>query len=167
MSNKEIKLLKTILMYRIGVYLPIFFVVVTMNCKRQVNRKLGSRSTNSLLPFAVNVILASAILVPRSVLAILQFWVESYQSYHGTVWGTIFVPFSYTISYNLVQCNLWDTSIQAGTPPFRGHKIWSWQNLHIIFVFVTSFERTPLFRGKGHFFWAPKPQGLTFIHGSP
>ena len=58
MSNKEIKLLKTILMYRIGIYLPIFFVVVTMNCKRQVNGKLGSRSTNSLLPFAVNVILA-------------------------------------------------------------------------------------------------------------
>ena len=76
MSNKEIKLLKTILMYRIGVYLPIFFVVVTMNCKRQVNGKLGSRSTNSLSPFAVNVILAlfkSAILVLRSVLAILQF----------------------------------------------------------------------------------------------
>ena len=58
MSNKEIKLLKTILMYRIGIYLPIFFIVVTMNCKRQVNGKLGSRSTNSLLPFAVNVILA-------------------------------------------------------------------------------------------------------------
>ena len=76
MSNKEIKLLKTILMYRIGVYLPIFFSLVTMNCKRQVNGKLGSRSKNSLLQFAVNVIQAlfkSAILVPRSVLAILQF----------------------------------------------------------------------------------------------
>ena len=41
MSNKEIKLLKTILMYTIGVYLPIFFVVVTMNSKWQVNGKLG------------------------------------------------------------------------------------------------------------------------------
>ena len=36
----------------------------------------------------------------------------------------------------------WETSIQ-GTPPFRGHKIWSWKNVYIIFVFVTSIEGTP------------------------
>ena len=36
-----------------------------------------------------------------------------------------------------------------GTPSFRGHKIYSRKNVHIIFVFVTSIEGTPLFRGKG------------------
>ena len=55
-----------------------------------------------------------------------------------------------------VEPLLWDTFIQ-GAPSFKGHKIWSRKNVHIIFVFVTSFEGTPLFRGKGHCFWVPKP----------
>ena len=38
--------------------------------------------------------------------------------------------------------SFWETCIQ-GTPPFRGHKIWSWKNVCIIFVFVTSIEGTP------------------------
>ena len=50
----------------------------------------------------------------------------------------------------------WETSIQ-GTPPFRGHKIWSRKNTHIIFAPITSIAGTPLFRGKGHFFWFSKP----------
>ena len=39
----------------------------------------------------------------------------------------------------------------------RGHKTLSLKNEHIIFVTVTSIERTSLslFKGKGHFFWAP------------
>ena len=49
----------------------------------------------------------------------------------------------------------WDNSI-LGTPPFRGHKLWSRKNAHIIFVSVTSIEGTPLFRGKGQFFGVPK-----------
>ena len=53
-----------------------------------------------------------------------------------------------------VELLLWDTSIQ-GTPPFRGHKIWSLKNVHIIFIFVTSVEETPLFRGKGTLFLGP------------
>ena len=40
------------------------------------------------------------------------------------------------------------TQATEGTPPFRGHKIWSRKNVHVIFVFVTSIEGTPLFRGK-------------------
>ena len=48
----------------------------------------------------------------------------------------------------------WNLSFE--TPPFRGHKIWSRENVHLIFVFVTSIEGTPLFRGKGHLFWVPK-----------
>ena len=55
---------------------------------------------------------------------------------------------------------LWDSSIQW-TSPFRRHKIWSQKNVHI-FVSVTSIEGTPLFRGKGHFFWALKP-GFNFL----
>ena len=55
-----------------------------------------------------------------------------------------------------VEPNLWDTSIQE-TPPFRGHKIWCPKNVHIIFVFVSSIEGTPLFMGKGLFFWILKP----------
>ena len=46
---------------------------------------------------------------------------------------------------------LWDTSIQE-TPPFRGRKIWCPKNVHVIFVFVSSIEGTPLFMGKGLFF---------------
>ena len=42
-----------------------------------------------------------------------------------------------------VKTLLWDTSIQ-GTPPSRGHKIWSLNNVHIIFGSVTSIQGTPL-----------------------
>ena len=83
------------------------------------------------------------------------------------------------------------TSIEE-TPLFRGHKICSHKNVHIIFVLlpllkghlysgdrkfgstkiyvhiifvsVTSIEGTPLFRGKGHFFWVPK-FGLNILSG--
>ena len=52
---------------------------------------------------------------------------------------------------------LWDTFSQE-TPLFGGHNILSRKNVHIIFVFATSNEGTPLFtRGKEHFFWIPKP----------
>ena len=61
---------------------------------------------------------------------------------------------------NLIQ---WNTSIQR-TPPFRGHKIWSRKNVHIIFVSFTSVVGTRLFRGKGHFFCVTKP-GFTFHSG--
>ena len=40
----------------------------------------------------------------------------------------------------------------------QGTKIWPRENSHIIFVFVTSIEGTPLFRGWGHFLWVPKPE---------
>ena len=53
-----------------------------------------------------------------------------------------------------VETLFWDTFIQ-GTPPFRGHKIWSGKNVHIIFIFVTSIEGTPLFKGKGTLFLEP------------
>ena len=49
----------------------------------------------------------------------------------------------------------WNLSFE--TPQFRGHKIWSRKNVHLIVVFVTSIEGTPLFRGKGHLFWVLKP----------
>ena len=38
---------------------------------------------------------------------------------------------------------LWDTSIQ-GTPPVRGHQIWSQKHFHTIFVVVTV---VPLLKG--------------------
>lgn len=50
------------------------------------------------------------------------------------------------------------------TPLFKGHlhsarhKIWSQKNDHIIFVFVTSFEGTLLFKGKGHLAYDPETQ---------
>ena len=40
-----------------------------------------------------------------------------------------------------------------GTPPFREHKILSRKNAHIIYVSNASIEGTPLFTGKGPFFW--------------
>ena len=45
-----------------------------------------------------------------------------------------------------------DTSNQ-GTLPFRGHKILSRKNAYIIYVSNASIEGTPLFSGKGPFFW--------------
>ena len=56
-----------------------------------------------------------------------------------------------------MQPLLWDTSIH-GTASFRGHKLWSWKNTHIILVSVTSIKGTPPFREKGHIFWVPKPK---------
>ena len=61
---------------------------------------------------------------------------------------------------SMVEPVLWDTSIQ-GTPPFRGHKIWSWKNCnYIIFVPVTSTEGTTLFKGKEHFSGSPNQFNL-------
>ena len=56
-----------------------------------------------------------------------------------------------------VEPLLWNTFIQR-SPPFKGRKLRSLKNVHMIFVFVTSIEGTPLFRGKRHFFWVPKPR---------
>ena len=39
----------------------------------------------------------------------------------------------------------------------RGQKIWPLKNVHIIFESIISVGWTPLFRGKGHFLWVPKP----------
>ena len=47
-------------------------------------------------------------------------------------------------------------NLSFGTPLFSGHKIWSRKSVHITFVFVTSIEGTPPFRGKGHFLRVPK-----------
>ena len=57
----------------------------------------------------------------------------------------------------------WNPSF--GTPLFQEHlhsedTTWNLvpENVHIIFVSITSVEGTPLFRGKGHFFWVPRPR---------
>ena len=43
------------------------------------------------------------------------------------------------------------------SPDFRSPEVGISASL-IMFVFVTSFEATPLFRGKGHFFKVPTPR---------
>ena len=73
--------------------------------------------------------------------------------------GLPFYIFAYKLSVLIqIQWNLFlrDISIQ-GTPPFRGHKNWYRKNVHIIIASVSFIEETPLFRGKGHVFWVPKP----------
>ena len=56
-------------------------------------------------------------------------------------------------------------NLYIGTPLFKGHlhsrdtKIWCRKNVHIIFVTVTSIERTPLFRERDTFV-GPKAQVL-------
>ena len=76
-------------------------------------------------------------------------WQETEQS-----WGDLVAPCDESIT---VKPLLRDTFIQ-GTLLFRAQKILSRKNVHIIFVFATSMEGTLLFtRGKGHFFWIPKP----------
>ena len=69
--------------------------------------------------------------------------------------------------YITVELILWDIRIQE-TPPFRGHKIWCPKNVHIIFVFVSSIEGTPLFMGKGLFFdsGSQNPDS-TSVQGTP
>ena len=52
-----------------------------------------------------------------------------------------------------VEPLLWDTSIQ-GTLPFKGKKNLV-QTFKKIFVFVTSIEETPLFRGNGTLLLGP------------
>ena len=52
-------------------------------------------------------------------------------------------------------------NLSLKTPPFKGHKIWSPKNVHIIFLCVTSIEGTPLgsIQGKGTLFLVlPKPR---------
>ena len=46
----------------------------------------------------------------------------------------------------------------SGTSPLGHLYLRDTKNVHIIFVFVTSFEATPLFRGKGHFFKVLTPR---------
>ena len=59
-------------------------------------------------------------------------------------------PFIYYSWQITVEPLLWDISIQV-TPPFRGHKIWSRKNVHIVSVFVTSIKGKPLLRGRATF----------------
>ena len=66
---------------------------------------------------------------------------------------------------NTVEPLPWDTSIQ-GIPPFRGHKIWSLKNVHIIFESVTSIEGAYLFRGEGLVYLVPKT-GFDSVQGTP
>ena len=41
--------------------------------------------------------------------------------------------------------------------PYRGPKIWSGKDVHMIFISVTFIEGTPLFKGKGQVFLVLKP----------
>ena len=41
--------------------------------------------------------------------------------------------------------------------PYRGPKIWSGRDVHMIFISVTYIEGTPLFKGKGQVFLVLKP----------
>ena len=43
------------------------------------------------------------------------------------------------------------------TAPYRGHKIWSGKDVHMIFISVTYIEGRPLFKGKGQVFLVLKP----------
>ena len=43
------------------------------------------------------------------------------------------------------------------TTPYRGHKIWSGKDVHMIFISVTYIEGRPLFKGKGQVFLVLKP----------
>ena len=62
-----------------------------------------------------------------------------------------------------MQCNLsFGTPLYKGWHLHSGDKIWSWKNVHI--MFVTSIKRTPLFGKKGHFFLVLKP-GFNFHSG--
>ena len=47
--------------------------------------------------------------------------------------------------------------LYSGTPIFKGHKMWSRKNVHVILGTAISIERTPLITAKGHFFWVLKP----------
>ena len=65
-----------------------------------------------------------------------------------------------TLSLSSCQCRapIVRFNRYSGTSPL-GHFYWrDTKNVHIIFVFVTSFEGTPLFRGKGHFFKVATPR---------
>ena len=44
------------------------------------------------------------------------------------------------------------------TEPVQGTQNLVPKKVHIIFVFVSFIEGTPLLRGKGHFFWVLKPR---------
>ena len=127
--------------------------------------KTWPRSTNSFLPFSVNVILAlfkSAILVPE------VFWpfCSSESNHIMEQFGRQFLshcPIQSRTVYPLGHLySSRDTTIK-GTQDLVPAK----SSYNLCICYITSFERTPLFRGKGHFFWAPKPQGLTSIDGSP
>ena len=52
-------------------------------------------------------------------------------------------------------------NLSFGTPLFRGHKMWSRKNVHIIFVSVNSIEGTPLFRGLK--MWSRKNVHIIFV----
>lgn len=58
----------------------------------------------------------------------------------------------YTNNRNTVEPLFWDSSIQ-GIPRFREYKIWS---LKLLPQYIQYIEETPLFTGKGDFFWVQK-----------
>ena len=58
--------------------------------------------------------------------------------------------------------NKYGTSIQ-GTPPFRGHKIWSRKNVQIIFVFVMALLKGHLYSGRDALFLSTENTDSTSI----
>ena len=93
----------------------------------------------------------------------LQSWFASYLSYlfprdQQTRVGMQFTPnrsiftWLFTISECTEKISMKEDLINILA------KLRSRKNVDMIFVFVTSIEGTPLFRGKGHFFWVPKPR---------
>ena len=68
-------------------------------------------------------------------------------------WSQNSFPYSNLLA---ARCFVAQWNFSFGTPLFKGHphlgnKFWPRENVYIMFVFVTSIEGTPLFRGKGHF----------------
>ena len=59
--------------------------------------------------------------------------------------------YRYGLRKNCIENTLSDNLI------YRGHKIWSGKDVHMIFISVTYIEGTPLFKGKGQVFLVLKP----------
>ena len=68
-------------------------------------------------------------------------------SYYSSTLLTCFCDMQWNLSFG--------TPLYKGWHLHSGDKIWSWKNVHI--MFVTSIKRTSLFRKKGHFSLVLKP----------
>ena len=142
----------------IWVDIPVDWVILHW-CACGADRRSADRAVygHVITKFSrIDLLSYGAPLLPQSTLSLS---VSLLSSLSSSLASSILVIPSAILQWNLF---LWDTSIQE-TSPFRGHKMWSRKNLHIIFLFLLPLLKRHLYSEERDTFSGTWNPGLTSI----